>query len=86
MVNTILTISVVLILLSVLLSLYRFIKGPNTADRVIAFDVMTIASIGLIALIAYFDNRIIYLDVAVVYGLLSFIGVIVVAKFLEKSL
>jgi len=86
MVNTILTISVVLILLSVLLSLYRFIKGPNTADRVIAFDVMTIASIGLIALIAYFANRIVYLDVAVVYGLLSFIGVIVVAKFLEKSL
>ncbi|GET34022.1 cation:proton antiporter [Prolixibacter bellariivorans] len=86
MVNTILTISVVLILLSILLSLYRFIKGPNTADRVIAFDVMTIASIGLIGLIAYFDNRIVYLDVAVVYGLLSFIGVIVVAKFLEKSL
>ena len=32
------------------------------------------------------DNRYIYLDVALVYGLLSFLGVLAVARFLEKGI
>jgi len=86
MVNTILIIAAVIILLAMLLSLFRFLKGPSTFDRIISFDVMTVSSIGLIGLIAWFANRIIYLDIAIVYGLLSFLGVIIIAKFLEKSL
>lgn len=86
MVNTILILAAILILASMLLSLYRFLRGPSTFDRIIAFDVMTISSIGLIALIAWFAGRIIYLDIAIVYALLSFIGVIIIAKYLEKSL
>jgi multicomponent Na+:H+ antiporter subunit F len=86
MVNTILYTAGGLILLGMLLSLIRFIKGPSSADRIMAFDVMTVSSIALIALIAFFNNRIIYLDVALVYGLLSFTGVIVIARFIEKGL
>ncbi len=86
MVNTILTIALVLIAASLLISLYRFIKGPSAVDRVISFDVMTISSIALIGLIAYFAGRVIYLDVAVVYGLLSFLGVLIIARYLEKGL
>ena len=83
MVNTILYTAGGLILIAMLLSLIRFIKGPSSADRIMAFDVMTVSSI---ALIAFFNNRIIYLDVALVYGLLSFTGVIVIARFIEKGL
>ncbi|PKP05040.1 MAG: cation:proton antiporter [Bacteroidetes bacterium HGW-Bacteroidetes-6] len=86
MVETILYIAGGLILLGMILSLWRFIKGPRTADRIMAFDVMTVSSIALMALIALFNNRIIYLDVALVYGLLSFTGVIVIARFIEKGL
>ncbi len=86
MVNTILTIALALIAVSLLISLYRFIKGPSAVDRVISFDVMTISSIALIGLIAFFAGRIIYLDVAVVYGLLSFLGVLIIARYLEKGL
>ncbi len=86
MVNTILTIALVLIAASLLISLYRFIKGPTAVDRVISFDVMTISSIALIGLIAFFAGRVIYLDVAVVYGLLSFLGVLIIARYLEKGL
>ena len=74
------------ILLGMLTALWRFIKGPSSADRIMAFDVMTVTSIALIALIAFFNNRIIYLDIALVYGLLSFTGVIVIARFIEKGL
>ncbi|MCP4125802.1 MAG: cation:proton antiporter [Gammaproteobacteria bacterium] len=66
-----------------LFALFRFIKGPSAADRVVAFDVLTIISITGIVLIALTEGRSIYLDVALVYALLSFLGVIVVARYLE---
>ncbi len=66
-----------------LLALYRFVMGPSAADRVVAFDVLTIVSITGIVLAALAEGRGIYLDVALVYALLSFLGVIVVARYLE---
>lgn len=66
-----------------LLSLWRFFKGPTTADRVVAFDVLTLISITGILLAALVAERGIYLDVALIYALLSFLGVIIVARYLE---
>ncbi|HBI81562.1 MAG TPA: cation:proton antiporter [Bacteroidales bacterium] len=86
MANSILTVAGVFMILGILLSLFRFIKGPNIADRTIAFDVMTVASISVIGLIAHFAGRIIYLDVALVYGLLSFLSVVVIGRYIEKGL
>jgi len=86
MVNLILQIAGGIMLLSMILSLYRFFKAGSLVDRVIAFDIMTIISISLIALITHFSGRTIYIDVALIYGLLSFLGVIIIARYLEKSL
>ncbi len=86
MVNTLLFISAIIILLAILLTFYRFIKGPTAPDRLVAFDVMTVSSLALIGLIAKFSSRIIYLDVAIVYGLLSFLGVIIVSRYFERGL
>ncbi len=72
--------------LALLLALYRFIRGPSLADRVVAFDVLTIIGITGILLTALAEGRGIYLDVALVYALLSFLGVIVVARHLERAL
>ena len=69
-----------------LLALWRFIKGPTPTDRVIAFDVLTVISISGIVGSALVAGRAIYLDVALVYGLLSFLGVIVIARYLEQRL
>jgi len=68
---------------ALLLVFYRFIKGPTAVDRIIAFDGLTIVTITGILLGALAEGRGIYLDVALVYALLSFLGVIVVARFLE---
>ncbi|MBI4756163.1 MAG: cation:proton antiporter [Betaproteobacteria bacterium] len=69
-----------------LLALYRFFRGPSAADRVIAFDVLTIVAITGIVLVAFVEGRGIYLDVALIYALLSFLGVIAVARYLERGL
>jgi len=75
-----------IMLVSIILSIIRFVKGPCYTDRVIAFDVMTISSLAIIAGVAYLSGRVIYLDVAMVYGILSFLGVLVVARYMEKGL
>jgi len=86
MVNTILYAALGFMGLALMLTLVRFIKGKTAVDRVIALDVMTISSIGLIALTAHFAERAIYLDIALLYGLLSFIAVLILAKYIEKGL
>lgn len=68
-----------------LLALGRFLKGPTAADRVVAFDVLTLISIIFIVFGALAEGRSIYLDAALVYGLLSFLGVISVARYLEGT-
>lgn len=68
-----------------ILALLRFVRGPFAVDRVIAFDVLTIISVTGIVLIAVLEARAIYLDVALVYALLSFLGVIVIARYLEGA-
>ena len=86
MAETILQIAFGIMLLAVLMAVIRFVVGPRTTDRIIAFDVMTVTSLSLIGLLAYFAERVIYLDIAIVYGLLSFLGVIIIARYLERGL
>ncbi len=83
MVNLLLIISGILAGLAFLLALVRFVKGPHAVDRVIAVDVLTVVSISGIFFVALISGRGIYLDVALVYALLSFLGVIVAARYLE---
>ena len=79
-------ISAVLIFFSIVFGITRLIIGPYTVDRVVAIDLLTIVTIALIALLAHQAERYIYLDVALVYGLLSFLGVLAVARYLEKGI
>jgi multicomponent Na+:H+ antiporter subunit F len=85
MVERLLSLAALLAGAAFLLALWRFIKGPSSADRVVAFDVMTVVGITGIVFIALLEGRGIYLDVALIYALLSFLGVIAVARFLERG-
>ncbi|MCF8347437.1 MAG: hypothetical protein K9G61_01370 [Bacteroidales bacterium] len=86
MANTLIFTAISITLLSLLISLYRFIAGPEKTNRIIAFDVMSVSTIALIAFISVLNKRIIYLDVALIYGILGFIGVLIIARYIEKGL
>jgi len=75
-----------LTLLACAAAFIRFLLGPSVADRVVALDVMTISGISLIVFLAMFGMRVIYLDVAMLYALLSFLGVLAFARYLEGGL
>ena len=86
MANLIYQISAYIVLLSLVITAIRLYKVPTIADRIIALDAMTIISISLITFLAYLLQRIIYIDVAIVYALVSFIGVIALARYMERGL
>ncbi len=71
--------------IGVLLAIVRMIKGPDVTDRVVALDVFTTITVALFVFFAMVFDRYIYIDVALVYGLLSFIGVLVIARFIERG-
>lgn len=79
-------IAAIIAILSIVIAFIRLIKGPTVADRVVALDTMTLISISLIVYLASMLNRVIYVDVGIVYALISFLGVIAVARYLEKGL
>ena len=85
-IHLIFNLSFYITLLGTILGFIRMIKGPSMADRVVALDAMTITSISLITFFAFFFQRVIYLDVALVYGLLSFLGVVAIARYMEGGL
>ena len=85
MADTIFHISAVIALLSIGLLMIRTVIGPTSADRAVALDAMTIITISLIVYIARLAERMIYLDVALVYALISFLSVLALARYLEKG-
>jgi len=65
--------------------LIRLFLGPTPADRLVGLDTLnTIVVVSMVILGAAFDE-VIYIDVAIVYALLSFITTLFVAKYLEKG-
>ena len=75
-----------LIFFGIVFGVVRLIIGRTVVDRVAAVDMLTIISISMIALYAHISGRFIYLDVALVYGVLSFLAVLAVARYLERGL
>jgi len=71
---------------AVILALIRATRGPTAPDRVVAVDIMVTITVALMVLLALFFRRRIYLDVALIYAALSFVGVIAVARYLDRGL
>jgi multicomponent Na+:H+ antiporter subunit F len=84
--ETLYSMSALIALAGIVIAFIRLVLGPSAADRTVALDAMTIITISLIAWLGYMLGRKIYLDVAMVYGLISFIGVVAVARYLERGL
>lgn len=77
-----LRIAVILIFFSILFGVTRLVLGRTLIDRVVAIDMLTVVSISLIVLFAQISGRFVYVDVALVYGLLSFLAVVAIARLL----
>ncbi|MHA1598844.1 MAG: monovalent cation/H+ antiporter complex subunit F [Alphaproteobacteria bacterium] len=71
------------ILITMLLVLIRALKGPTVYDRILAVNSFGTLTMVLIAVYGFLDGRPEFLDIALVYALINFIGTIAVSKFVK---
>ncbi|MBM3135301.1 MAG: cation:proton antiporter [Chloroflexi bacterium] len=75
-----------LLSLAVVLAFVRLVRGPSLPDRVVALDLIATLVMGIIAVYAIARNQPVLLDVAIVLALLSFLGTVAFARYLERSI
>ena len=84
--ETIFYIFLIIIGAAIILCLLRMLKGPTASDRAIAVDTVTTIVVALLVLLGFIFKRYVYLDVSLVYSVISFVGLVAIARFLEKGI
>lgn len=72
-----------LLTVTVLLSIVRLVRGPSLPDRVVALDLLISVAIALTAVYAMAFEQPAFLDVATVLALISFLGTIAFARYID---
>ena len=67
----------------VVLAIIRVVKGPTAPDRIVGLDTINTLVIVSMVIFGVISKSVIYIDVAIVYALLSFISTLFIAKYLE---
>ena len=71
------------ILVTMLMALARSFMGPSLYDRILAINTAGTATVLFIAVLGFFMGRPDFLDIALAYALINFIGTIAVLKFFK---
>lgn len=69
--------------LSVVMAIIRVVKGPTAPDRIVGLDTINTIVIVSMVIFGLATGSVLYIDVAIVYALLSFISTLFIAKYLE---
>jgi multicomponent Na+:H+ antiporter subunit F len=72
-----------LLAFTIALSFIRLYKGPSLPDRVVALDLLTTVGIAITAVYAVITGRPVILDVATILALISFLGTIAFAYYID---
>jgi multicomponent Na+:H+ antiporter subunit F len=68
------------ILITMGLALIRAIKGPSIYDRILAVNMVGTKTVLIIAVLGFLMGRPDFMDIALVYALINFVGTIAVLK------
>jgi multicomponent Na+:H+ antiporter subunit F len=72
------------IVLAMFLALIRLVRGPSLPDRVVALDLITVQIAAMLAVDTIATGQSVFLDAAIVLALISFLGTVAFARYLER--
>ena len=72
------------LLVTMLMSLIRALRGPTLYDRILAVNLFGTKTVLLIAALGFLMGRPEWLDIALAYALINFIGTIAVLRFIQR--
>jgi multicomponent Na+:H+ antiporter subunit F len=84
-ISTVSFISLSMLAVAIMLAAIRLIRGPSLPDRVVALDLISILAAGVTAIYAIASGQAVFLDVATILALVSFLGTVAFARYLEKQ-
>ena len=70
---------------AIVLTAFRFLRGPRAQDRVLAFDAFYVAALLLILTFGIRTGTTLYFEAALVISLLGFVATVALAKFLMRG-
>jgi len=82
LVSTATLLSLSILSLAFLLTVYRIVVGPTLPDRVLALDMLAATAIGFIAVVAVKTGFTLYVDIAIALGLVGFLATVAFARFI----
>ena len=71
------------LLICVIMAIIRVVRGPTAPDRIVGLDTINTIVISSMVIFGAAFQEVIYIDVAIVYALLSYISTLFIAKYLE---
>ena len=74
---------VIVLVICCFLTLYRVAAGPTPSDRIVAIDILGTIVVGFCAVFSVYTKQDYYMNIALSWALLSFVGTIALSKYLE---
>jgi multicomponent Na+:H+ antiporter subunit F len=78
-------VALTMLALAIVLAFARLVRGPTLPDRVVAIDLLGVLSAGLLVVAASAMDQQALLDVAMVIALISFVGTVAYARYVERE-
>jgi multicomponent K+:H+ antiporter subunit F len=78
-------IALVAIAVSMALTLYRLIKGPDAPDRILALDTLYVNAVALLVVLGIYDNSSIYFEAALLIALMGFVATVALARYIARG-
>ena len=85
MLNIAFPVTLTTLALAAVLAFIRLVRGPTLPDRVIAIDLMGVLIVCLLVVVAASTAQQAFLDVAMVIALISFVGTVAYARYVERE-
>jgi multicomponent K+:H+ antiporter subunit F len=78
-------IALIAIAVSMALTLYRLIKGPDTPDRILALDTLYVNAVALLVVLGIYDSSSIYFEAALLIALMGFVATVALARYIARG-
>jgi len=78
--------AVLILIILICFCFARLILGPTPADRVVAVDTVNTLTVASMVILGLIYQEVIFIDVAIVYALLSFVSTLYIAKYIGGEL
>jgi multicomponent Na+:H+ antiporter subunit F len=77
-------VGLLMLAVALLMAFVRLVLGPTLPDRVIALDLIAVLVVGVVVSVSIRSGQAVYVEGAVVLGLVAFLGTVAFARYLER--